>query len=57
MTLKNKHKNNVNKNAKHFSGLSNKNKRVQIFKWLSERGCKQRHLCMELFGKFHWEVI
>ena len=50
MTLKNKREKNVNKNAKHLIDLS-KQKQTANFHWLWGRGCKQRHLSMELSGK------
>ena len=48
MTLKNKRKNRTQTKMQ---------KKKTNFQWLSERECKERHLSMELSGKFRFDVI
>ena len=53
MTLKNRRK----QKCKAFNWLIEEKQASANFHWLSERGCKQRHLFVELSGKFRFDVI
>ena len=43
--------------CKAFHWLIEQKQTSANFHWLSEHGCKQRHLSMELSGKFPFDVI
>ena len=53
MTLKTKRK----QKCQAFNWLIEQKQTSANFHWLSENGCKQRHLSMELSGKFRFDVI
>ena len=53
MTLKNIRK----QKYQTFHWLIEQKQASANFHWLSEHGCKQRHLSMELSGKFRFDVV